>query len=160
MLTRLCREGPGGDPFERSGGEVQPSVLSRLVGVASMEDDELRAGALEVLTRNRRDGFTVPARGLYPFQWCWDSGPIALGWAAVGRWDAAWMELERLLSAQWPSGMVPQIVFWNQDDNYFPGPEVWATGRDPATTGLTQPPLVASAATRLSAEDADRDRAL
>jgi hypothetical protein len=70
------------------------------------------------------------------------------------------MELERLLSAQWPSGMVPQIVFWNQDDNYFPGPEVWATDREPVTTGLTQPPLVASAATRLSAEDADRDRAL
>jgi hypothetical protein len=125
-----------------------------------VEDDELRAGALEVLTRNRRDGFTVPARGLYPFQWCWDSGPIALGWAAVGRWDAAWMELERLLSAQWSSGMVPQIVFWNQDDNYFPGPEVWATDRDPATTGLTQPPLPVSAATRLFAEDPDRDRAL
>ena len=29
----------------------------------------------------------MPAVGLYPFQWCWDSGPIALGWAAAGHWD-------------------------------------------------------------------------
>ena len=86
-------------------------------------DSELRRRALAVLERNHRDGYTVPAEGLYPFQWCWDSGPIALGWAAVGRWDTAWQELERLFSAQWSSGMVPHIVFWREDDGYFPGPE-------------------------------------
>jgi hypothetical protein len=124
-----------------------------------VDDDELRSNALSVLTRNHRNGYTVPAEGLYPFQWCWDSGPIALGWAAAGRWDAAWAELERLLSAQWPSGLVPHIVFWSRDDTYFPGPDVWATDRNPPTTGLTQPPLPVSAATRLFAEDPDRDRA-
>ena len=108
---------------------------------------------------NYRDGYTVPAQGLYPYQWCWDSGPIALGWAAAGQWDHAWGELERLLSAQWPSGLVPHIVFWSQDDSYFPGPDVWATGRHPPTTGLTQPPLPVSAAARLFATDPDRDRA-
>ena len=115
--------------------------------------------ALSVLTRNHRHGYTVPAHGLYPFQWCWDSGPIALGWAAAGRWDDAWRELEKLISAQWPTGLVPHIVFWSQDDGYFPGPEVWATHRNPPTTGLTQPPLPVSAATRLFAEDPDRERA-
>ena len=115
--------------------------------------------ALAVLEANHRDGYTVPAQGLYPYQWCWDSGPIALGWAAAGRWDNAWSELERLLSAQWPSGMVPHIVFWSQDDTYFPGPDVWATGRHPPTTGLTQPPLPVSAAARLFEADPDRDRA-
>jgi len=124
-----------------------------------VDDAELRARAHEVLRGNYRDGYTVPARGLYPFQWCWDSGPIALGWAAAGDWDVAWGELSRLLSAQWPSGMVPHIVFWNQDAGYFPGPEVWATGRLPATTGLSQPPLPVSAAARLFAADPDRDRA-
>ncbi len=123
-------------------------------------DSELRRRALAVLERNHRDGYTVPAEGLYPFQWCWDSGPIALGWAAVGRWDMAWQELERLFSAQWSSGMVPHIVFWREDDGYFPGPEVWATGRNPPTTGLTQPPLPVSAAARLFAGDPDRPRAL
>ena len=121
---------------------------------------DLRQRALAVLERNHRDGYTVPAQELYPFQWCWDSGPIALGWAAVGRWDTAWTELERLFSAQWTSGMVPHIVFWQEDDGYFPGPEIWATGRNPPTTGLTQPPLPVSAAARLFAGDPDRDRAL
>ena len=67
-----------------------------------MDDAELRRRALAVLEANHRDGYTVPAQGLYPYQWCWDSGPIALGWAAAGRWEEAWMELKRLLSAQWP----------------------------------------------------------
>jgi neutral trehalase len=125
-----------------------------------MHDTELRAGALAVLERNRRGGFTVPAQGLYPYQWCWDSGPIALGWAAAGHWDQAWSELERLLSAQWPSGLVPHIVFWEEDDSYFPGPDVWATGRHPPTTGLTQPPLPALAAARLYTLDPNRDRAV
>ena len=124
-----------------------------------MDDAELRRRALAVLEANYRDGYTVPAQGLYPYQWCWDSGPIALGWAAAGHWDQAWGELTRLLSAQWPSGLVPHIVFWSQDDTYFPGPDVWATGRNPPTTGLTQPPLPVSAAARLFATDPDRDRA-
>jgi hypothetical protein len=123
------------------------------------DDGDLRQRALAVLEHNHKDGYTVPARGLYPFQWCWDSGPIALGWAAAGRWDTAWTELERLFSAQWTSGMVPHIVFWQEDDGYFPGPEVWATGRKPQTTGLTQPPLPVSAAARLFAGDPDRERA-
>jgi glycogen debranching enzyme len=124
-----------------------------------MDDAELRQRALAVLETNHRDGYTVPAQGLYPYQWCWDSGPIALGWAAAGRWDDAWSELDRLLTAQWPSGLVPHIVFWSEDDTYFPGPEVWATGRHPPTTGLTQPPLPVSAAARLFEADPDRDRA-
>ena len=102
----------------------------------------------------------MPAQGLYPYQWCWDSGPIALGWAAAGEWEFAWTELERLMTAQWPSGMVPHIAFWEEDGDYFPGPSVWATGRNPATTGITQPPLPVTSAARLYQEDPDRDRAL
>ncbi len=86
-----------------------------------LSDAELRERAIDVLVRNHRDGYTVPAVGLYPFQWCWDSGPIALGWAAAGRWDDAWTELTRLMSAQWPSGMVPHIVFWHEDNELLPG---------------------------------------
>ena len=117
-----------------------------------------------MLDENRRGSYTVPAEGLYPYQWCWDSGPIALGWAALDDWDQAWGELTTLLSAQWSSGFVPHIVFWQESDDYFPGPEVWGTaGRAPATgpptTGLTQPPLPVSAATRLYAADPDRRRA-
>ena len=123
-------------------------------------DVQLRTEALAVLAENRHGTYTVPAIGLYPYQWCWDTGPIVLGWASVGEWDQAWGELDKLFSAQWPSGMVPHIVFWEQSDDYFPGPEVWATGREPATTGLTQPPLPVSAAARLFSADPERDREL
>ncbi|HEY8218211.1 MAG TPA: trehalase family glycosidase [Acidimicrobiia bacterium] len=115
--------------------------------------------AVAVLEQNHRDGYTVPAIGLYPYQWCWDSGPIALGWAAAGRWTEAWSELDRLLSAQWATGMVPHIVFWKPSPDYFPGPDVWATHADPPSTGITQPPLPISAAARLFTADPDRDRA-
>jgi hypothetical protein len=56
--------------------------------------------------------------------------------------------------------MVPHIVFWREDSGYFPGPEVWATGRTPPSSGLTQPPLPVSAAARLFVGDPDRARAL
>jgi hypothetical protein len=128
-------------------------------GGSALSDAELRQRALDVLVLNHRDGYTVPAEGLYPFQWCWDSGPIALGWAAAGHWGEAWSELTKLLSAQWSSGMVPHIVFWREDDSYFPGPEVWATDRTPPSSGLTQPPLAITAAARLFLDDPDRERA-
>ncbi|HEY1831043.1 MAG TPA: hypothetical protein VGG38_12460 [Acidimicrobiales bacterium] len=126
---------------------------------AIVDNAELRSRALAVLIGNHRDGYTVPAEGLYPYQWCWDSGPIALGWAAAGHWDIAWAELTRLLSAQWETGLVPHIVFWKEDDTYFPGPAVWGTRRTPATTGITQPALPVSAAAQLFIDDPDRVRA-
>jgi neutral trehalase len=122
-------------------------------------DAALRKQARAVLEGNRHGTYTVPAIGLYPYQWCWDTGPIVMGWASLGEWDQAWGELDKLLSAQWPSGMVPHIVFWEQSDDYFPGPDVWATDREPPTTGLTQPPLPVTAAARLFTGDPDRSRA-
>lgn len=63
------------------------------------------------------------------------------------------------MTAQWPSGMVPHIAFWEDDGDYFPGPSVWDTGRNPPTTGITQPPLPVASAARLFETDPDRDRA-
>ncbi|MCB9214212.1 MAG: glycoside hydrolase, partial [Alteromonas sp.] len=37
--------------------------------------------AQKVLLQNWKEGFTIPCEGLYPFQWNWDSGFIAIGWA-------------------------------------------------------------------------------
>ena len=129
------------------------------VPAGQLEHDSLEQRALGVLAANRHNGYTVPARGLYPYQWCWDTGPIALGWAAAGEWDHAWGELELLFSAQWPSGLVPHIVFWADGDDYFPGPDVWKTERTPESSGITQPPLPVTAAARLFRDDPDEDRA-
>jgi len=45
--------------------------------------------------------------------------------------------------------MVPHIVFHEMDDGYFPGPDVWATGRSVPTTGITQPPVAGLAIRRV-----------
>lgn len=99
--------------------------------------------ARDILQRNDRGGYTVPTHGLYPFQWNWDSAFVALGFAAFDR-DRAWQEIETLVSAQWDDGMIPHIVFHQNDEGYFPGPGVWGTGKTPATSGITQPPVLAT----------------
>jgi len=116
---------------------------------------------VEVLQRNSRGAFTVPAHGLYPYQWLWDSAFIALGWTQVD-WERAWQELLCLFDyGQGPDGMLPHIVFHEQSRDYFPGPDVW--GREaraqPATSGITQPPVVATVVRYLYEKDPDRDRA-
>ncbi|MGI9615846.1 MAG: MGH1-like glycoside hydrolase domain-containing protein [Acidimicrobiales bacterium] len=104
-----------------------------------------------VLRRNDRGRYTVPTAELYPFQWNWDSAFVALGWAEFDR-GRAWAEVECLLAAQWPSGMVPHIVFWSDEATYFPGPAVWQTARShPATSGISQPPVLATVVRRLVA---------
>ena len=107
------------------------------------------AAARKILHDNDRGGYTVPTAGLYPFQWNWDSMFVALGWAEFDL-DRAWREVDTLFTAQWPSGMIPHIVFWTDEGTYFPGPDVWRTGREhPASSGISQPPVAATVVRRL-----------
>src|SRR5258706_1268230 len=84
--------------------------------------------ALATLEHNWRDGYTVPSPRLYPFQWNWDAGFIALGHAATHP-ERAIAEIRSVFRAQWRNGMLPHIAFHRPDPNYFPGPEVWRTDR-------------------------------
>ena len=80
--------------------------------------------AKNVLDNNfQLGGFTIPSKGLYPFQWKWDSGFISIGYAHYNI-DKAKKEITSILSAQWKNGFIPHIVFHNESDTYFPGPEV------------------------------------
>jgi hypothetical protein len=112
--------------------------------------------AVAILRENDRGGYTIPTTGLYPFQWNWDSCLTALGQRHFDE-DRAWTEIETLFAHQWPDGMVPHIVFHMPDDGYFPGPDVWATGRPVPTSGITQPPVAGFAIRRLW--EGARDRA-
>lgn len=111
--------------------------------------------AVEVLKENDRGSYTVPTKGLYPFQWNWDSCFTALGQNYYDE-DRAWTEIETLFDHQWPDGMVPHIVFHVRDDGYFPGPDVWATGRPTATSGITQPPIAGFALRQLFERAGDK----
>lgn len=113
--------------------------------------------AAEILRRNDLGTYTVPTHGLYPFQWNWDSCLTALGQAHFDE-ARAWTEIETLFAHQWEDGMVPHIVFHKEDEGYFPGPEIWQTGQDVPTSGITQPPVAGFAVRRLF--DRAKDKAL
>jgi hypothetical protein len=121
-------------------------------------DEELRRLAVATLDRNRRrtpDGYrhTVPSRTLYPHQWSWDTGFIAVGLSRVHP-RRAWDDLRSLFAAQWADGRVPHIVFdpdGNGRGQYFPGPRFWRSAElagtpARATSGIVQPPVHALAA--------------
>ncbi len=111
------------------------------------------------MRRNDRGSYTVPTHGLYPFQWNWDSALSALGFVHFDE-SRAWTEIETLFAHQWEDGLVPHIIFHEPDDGYFPGPDVWATGREVPTTGITQPPVAGFAVNRLVERARDPDQAL
>ncbi|MFK7854334.1 MAG: hypothetical protein AB8B79_09490 [Granulosicoccus sp.] len=101
--------------------------------------------AKEILRTNDKGTYTIPTKGLYPYQWNWDSAFAAIGFAQFDL-DRAWIELETLFSGQWDSGMVPHILFHTVDPTYFPGPDVWGGTGDIASSGISQPPIAATMA--------------
>ena len=121
---------------------------------------DLDAQACAILRANDRGGYTVPNGRVYPFQWNWDSAFVALGFHTFDE-SRAWDELDSLFKGQWADGMVPHIVFHQPADGYYPGPGVWGTHHVPPTSGITQPPVAASAAWRMlrDARDAAGARA-
>jgi len=119
--------------------------------------NELIEQAKGILRRNDRGAYSVPTHGLYPFQWNWDSALTALGFAHFDE-ARAWTEIQTLFAHQWDDGMVPHIIFHEQDEGYFPGPDVWGTGAAVPTSGITQPPVAGFAARRMF--DRAKDKAL
>ncbi len=109
---------------------------------------DFNADARAILSTNDRGDYTVPNGRVYPFQWNWDSAFVALGFDTFDR-NRAWTEIETLFRAQWDDGFLPHIVFWQDDEGYFPGPGVWGTNRTPVTSGITQPPVAATIVRRL-----------
>lgn len=125
------------------------------------EAGRLREQAETILrTNSRSDRYTVPSERLYPYQWNWDSGFIALGWSKLD-YDRALKELESLIEGQWKNGMIPHIVFHEYEDDYAPGPLDWQvpegkTHQNVCTSGITQPPILGTVLSRLYKDDAHK----
>lgn len=120
----------------------------------SVDLTSLRETALEVLRGNDLGDVTRPSPTLYPHQWLWDSCFIAIGLRHIDPQRAA-AEVLSLLRGQWPSGMIPHVIFADTDDFYHAGPQRWRCDRVTTTssgapsTGITQPPMIAEAAVRV-----------
>jgi hypothetical protein len=127
---------------------TSPSVAQR-----DAASNSLRETAIDVLSRNSRNGYVAPARGLYVHQHLWDSCFTAIGQrhydvhGAIGA-------LRRLLAAQWGNGMVPKIRF-ERGARYWWDRQVWRSWVNPsaprgvATAGISQPPMIAEAVVRV-----------
>ena len=107
---------------------------------------ELQKEAIQILKKNWQGSFSIPCKGLYPFQWKWDSGFISIGLAYFDIAKAK-KEISTLLNAQWENGFIPHIIFHNESDTYFPGPDYHLSYLHPKaskkykSTGMTQPPV-------------------
>jgi hypothetical protein len=69
--------------------------------------EEILKKAKLTLDKNWNGRFTTPSPTLYPHQWSWDSGFIAIG-NSYYHPERAIKEIEFLFDAQWKNGMVPQ----------------------------------------------------
>jgi glycogen debranching enzyme len=124
-----------------------------------MNGASLLQDAVGVLRRNDTGTFVKPGPRVYPFQWNWDSALVAIGLARVDP-ERGRTEVRSLLRGQWADGMVPHIVFHAQEVAYSPGPELWGSAGcdgapEIATSGLTQPPVLATAVRALHEADPD-----
>lgn len=130
--------------------------MNRTVSLA----DEAR----RILRENDTGAFIKPSPKQYPHQWNWDAALIALGLATfdVARAQA---EVHKLLAGHWRDGMVPHILYHDGPSDYFPTPDFWRVERSPnaptvPTSGLTQPPVLATAVRAIFERDEDKNRAL
>lgn len=105
--------------------------------------------AAAILAANDRGHYTVPAGDLYPHQWLWDSCFTAIGLRHLDV-DRAQTELVSLTRGQWSNGMLPNIIF-STESQYSADRSYWRSWINPnspddlATSGITQPPMLAEA---------------
>lgn len=118
----------------------------------------LESDARQVLEANDHGTFTIPAHGLYPHQWLWDSCFIAIG-LRHSDVERAQIEILSLLRGQWHNGMVPHVILnpLQKDENghRLRNANIWRSWLNPnapddvSTSGITQPPLIAEAVVRV-----------
>ncbi len=128
--------------------------------------EDLEHRAREVLRLNDQGTYTEPSANLYPHQWLWDSCFIAIGQSHYDTHRAE-VEIRSLLRGQWANGMVPGIILRRKSyeqptkDRHD---KIWRSWLNPnapddlATSGITQPPMLAEAITRVGAQMNKHDR--
>lgn len=103
----------------------------------------------QVLEQNNTGKYTMPSSPLYPHQWLWDSCFIAIGLRHLDT-DRAKQELTSLIRGQWKDGMLPNLIF-QDGPKYRTDRNAWMSSVNPfspddvATSGITQPPMLAEA---------------
>lgn len=128
-----------------------------------MQDgQDLLKRAQAVLKEDDQGNYTMPAVQMYPHQWLWDSCFTAIGLRHLDV-ERAKIELLSLLRGQWHNGMIPNIIFRNEN-RYRLDRESWRSWTNPqapddvTTSGITQPPMLAEAIVQVGKKLAWPDR--
>lgn len=114
---------------------------------------DLLKECIDVLRGNDHGKHTVPSPSVYAHQWLWDSAFAAIGWAHIDT-KRAEQEIYSLLKGQWHNGMVPHMIF-DSGTAYAGDRNIWRSNlsrQSPehiATSGITQPPVIAEAVQRI-----------
>lgn len=114
--------------------------------------DDFAEQMTAVLKKNDRGEYTSPAV-FYPHQWLWDSAFIAIGLRHLDPERAA-EEIASLLRGQWANGMIPNMIF-AKGSQYRWERDAWRSWLSPyapddeATSGVTQPPMIADAVVKV-----------
>jgi len=135
--------------MERAEGEANAEMSEAIETVENETAPGLAAQAAAILGENDRGDYTVPSEGLYPHQWLWDSCFVAIGLRHLDP-ERAQTELVSLVRGQWHNGMLPNMIFsdlpeYHRDRNFW---RSWVSPQSPdglATSGITQPPMLAEA---------------
>ncbi|MBA2279292.1 glycoside hydrolase [Candidatus Saccharibacteria bacterium] len=115
-------------------------------------ETDLATRMVGVLKQNDRGGHTAPAN-FYPHQWLWDSAFTAIGLRHSNPERAA-EELAGLVGGQWANGMIPHMIF-NTGREHRLERDAWRSWLNPfapdtaATSGITQPPVLADAVVKV-----------
>lgn len=151
------------EPLESTDDVVSSSAGQSLeTGPNDLQPPTLREAAASVLAANDRGLYTVPGAKLYPHQWLWDSCFIAIGLRHLDP-ERAQTEIVSLLRGQWSNGMLPNIIF-NDLGRYAADRNAWRSWLSPlspdtvATSGITQPPMLAEAVVRIGGTLTASDR--
>ena len=132
------------------------SIFPFHIYLSRMDTKDLIEACKQVLADNQRGDYTIPAGGLYPHQWLWDSCFTAIG---LANYDVqrAQKEILSLLRGQWANGMMPNMIF-AEGDEHKRDRDMWQSWRSPyapdhlSTSGITQPPMLAEAIVRIGAK--------
>jgi hypothetical protein len=115
--------------------------------------EPLSQQCIDVLKDNDHGNHTAPSGSVYPHQWLWDSCFAAIGWARIDV-KRAQQEILSLFKGQWDNGMIPHMIF-DSATKYKGARQAWrswVSSHSPnnvATSGITQPPVVAEAVWRI-----------
>lgn len=117
---------------------------------------DLSTECADILRGNDHGKHTIPSPSVYAHQWLWDSAFAAIGWAHLDA-KRAEQEILSLLKGQWHNGMIPHMIF-DKSNKYAGDRNIWRSSlsrnspEHVATSGITQPPVLAEAVVRIGAQ--------